>query len=319
MRPLISSSRGGRRAFTLIELLVVIAIISTLIGLLLPAVQKVREAANRAECGNNLKQIGLAIHHYHDTRHALPPGRLDYDGGVTWAVLILPFVEQENFYREWDVSKWYYLHPDSVRKTPVSFYFCPSRRGPNDSLSIQGDVPDLPWPNMKPYYHGALGDYAVCAGDGKDIYGVDGNFNTEDADGSMVMANHTVKGPSPNTIVQWSSRTRFEDIRDGLTNTIFAGEKHIPDGKFGREDNGDGAFYNGDPENQNAARVAGPKHLLARSTSDAYNVQFGGPHPGVCQFLLGDGSVRTIDTSINGTILGLLAVRNDGKPVPDYD
>src|SRR5712692_8742753 len=119
---------ASRRGFTLIELLVVIAIIAVLVGLLLPAVQKVRETANRTKCANNLKQIGLAVHNYHSTFSALPPARLDYDGGVSWAVIILPFIEQDTFYKQWDLHEWYYVHKPEVRKHQVPIYYCPSRR-----------------------------------------------------------------------------------------------------------------------------------------------------------------------------------------------
>src|SRR5438034_458642 len=105
--------RPGRRAFTLIEVLVVIAIIAVLIGLLLPAVQKVREAAARAKCANNLKQLGLAVHNYHDARNAMPPDRLAPGGFVTWAVLILPYIEQDSVYKLWNLNARYIDQPNN--------------------------------------------------------------------------------------------------------------------------------------------------------------------------------------------------------------
>src|SRR4051794_19373712 len=103
-----------RPGFTLIELLVVISIVSILVGLLLPAVQEAREAANRVSCANNLKQIGLAFQMYHHDYETLPPTRTS-DRGATWAVLILPYLEEQNLYREWDPGRTYYQQSDSAR------------------------------------------------------------------------------------------------------------------------------------------------------------------------------------------------------------
>ncbi len=136
-----------RRAFTLIELLVVISIISVLIGLLLPAVQRARETANRISCANNLKQIGLAMHMYHNDNERLPttrggglsviynPELIDtrpFGGGATWAVQIMPYLEQSNLYNRWNFSKDYFYQLGVTQSGVLESRFAvgPSRSGP---------------------------------------------------------------------------------------------------------------------------------------------------------------------------------------------
>jgi prepilin-type N-terminal cleavage/methylation domain-containing protein len=320
-----------RRGFTLIELLVVIAIIAVLIGLLLPAVQKVRESANRSQCANNLKQLGLAMHNYHDTYDALPPARLDYDGGVTWVVMLLPFIEQDNFYNQWDLHEWYYVHPPELRHHQLPMMYCPSRRRASDiNISKEGETPDTwPWQGKPPIppdsgvsWFGATGDYAVSDGDDPR----DGYFNTELATGAIITWTPQIdskiwdpaRSKPPARIKQWTSRTSWKAIEDGLSNTLLAGEKHVPIGNLGREDSGDGSIYNGDPENQNAARVAGKGVPLALSPKVAYNRQFGSYHPGVCQFVMCDGSVMALPVSVSELVLSRLSNRHDGQPIPNY-
>ena len=152
-----------RRGFTLIELLVVIAIISLLVGFLLPAVQRAREAANRISCANNLKQIGLAIHSYEGVYGTLPPNRLR-EGYATWLVLILPFVEEEPLFRQWGLNATYYQQNDTARLTRVRIYFCPSRRTSNTPpiASLYGDTPS--WGGTSQHFPGALSDYAANIG-----------------------------------------------------------------------------------------------------------------------------------------------------------
>jgi prepilin-type N-terminal cleavage/methylation domain-containing protein/prepilin-type processing-associated H-X9-DG protein len=287
--------RERRLGFTLIELLVVIAVIAVLIGLLLPAVQKVREAANRTSCANNLHQIGLAMHHYHNDRDQLPVSRLDY-GMATWAVLILPYMEQDNLYKQWDLSKSYYEQSEVARRSAVKNYFCLSRRASNDSpmASVFGDVPSKQEDGV--HHPGALADYAVAI----DRTGHDTTEKT---------------CPDMHGTFQMNHGYRFANITDGLSNTLLVGEKHVP---LGKEGVGwwDCSTYNGDYHHC-STRVASRQHPLTTNVRDP-GWKFGSRHMQVVQFVFADGHVTALPVSINANTLELLAMRDDGQVIPDY-
>jgi prepilin-type N-terminal cleavage/methylation domain-containing protein len=315
--------RGCRHAFTLIELLVVIAIIGVLIALLLPAVQKVRAAANRTSCANNLKQLGLAAQNYHDAFNMLPPARVGQRNYATWPVILLPYLEQDNVYKLWDVQVDYEHQTDAARQALVKIFFCPARRSPMVSASNHngGDNGGFP---------GAAGDYACCAGDGTGY--VDGvptpvSMNNNSANGAMIIA-HVLKSNDPTSppqnvptagfiIESFTSYTSLSNITDGSSNTFLIGEKHVREGHFGESGDGDKAYYSG-LDFDTAQRNAGPFYPLARDVFDDsqyHNDRFGSPHEGICQFVFCDGSVRPISLNIDLANLGRLANRHDGEPI----
>jgi prepilin-type processing-associated H-X9-DG protein len=308
-------------------LLVVIAIIGILIALLLPAVQKVREAANRTRCQNNLKQLAIGMHNFHDQYGVLPYGRtkgaLD---SITWAALILPFIEQGNLWTrftdpningtsfpmiqrpEGNANPRFIVHnlirsqfvDSGVMQTPVPIFYCPSRKpGRVSEVMVDGNSRT----------QGICSDYGVNYG---------ANTQSDNNDGVFTF--------SIGTLVAY----KITDIRDGSSNTFLLGEKHVRPDMLGKvslpgvrtpttfQSDEDNSIYTSVPP-FTSGRKADPTRPLALSPTDAYTGNFGSWHAGVCQFAFADGSVRAIRNGIPGSTLALLAARADGQVIPSYE
>jgi prepilin-type N-terminal cleavage/methylation domain-containing protein len=338
-------SRGKRTAFTLIELLVVIAIIAVLIGLLLPAVQKVREAANRTTCANNLKQLGLAAHNYHDVYHYFPPSAIR-DDWASWAVFLLPYVEQEAVFKMWNLQKrWPEQSSDpDPRPHNLSVFFCPSRRSASGLGFSVNDVANAPADTLGAFA-GGLGDYACNGGNDSTNNRPRGAMTFSRARGitpsGQIITGSFDASPVGTVIVSFNSLINIASITDGTTNTLLIGEKHIrPNSRDGK--NEDRSIYSGCNAN-NYSRLAGippasiaqtndvKQYPLAASEQDANmvtstppgpynsNMIFGGPHEGICMFVFCDGSVKGVKNSVDLSVLTWLAVRNDGQVINSGD
>jgi prepilin-type N-terminal cleavage/methylation domain-containing protein len=309
-----------RLAFTLVELLVVIAIIGVLVALLLPAVQMAREAARRTQCANHLKQVGLASQNFNDVKGTLPPTRVSNDSSdanqnfVTWAVLLLPYVEQQNYYSQWDITMAYELHNVQITKQAIPVYFCPSRR--RSTAAYSNDNPS-----------GGLSDYAACGGRGpNDGVSAQGEPNIY-CHGAMMCAKWVMQ-TSPLRVAKWEGLVRLSTVTDGTSNTMLFGDKNVRrTTKWGT--NEDRTVYGWTNAN-NVRRYAGldNKDGTSQYKLDGYtpaevtqaidNRAFGSLHPGVCQFVFVDGSVHSIKNNTSLVTLGQLAEKDDGGSIGDY-
>lgn len=294
-----------RRGFTLIELLVVIAIIAILIGLLVPAVQKVREAANRISCKNNLKQIGQALHNFHDRTGHLPPGYADLapwpsadaGPGWGWAAFILADLEQDNLQRPLDFTIPVGGNQPAVvaaRVQPLKVFLCPSDRYLSRFSVTDGGANT--WTL-------AQASYVACNGND----GVD-DFSTPEHTGAFVRG----------------TGYKLSDITDGLSNTFFIGERsttmsvatwagavtgaQVPSVRAPGSYSGAAALVLGH---------CGPHMPNDRIVTDADAMSSN--HSGGVQFLFGDGSVQSITNSIAVPVYDALATRAGGEATSGSD
>lgn len=299
-----------QRGFTLVELLVVTAIIGILVGILLPAVQMVRESARRTQCLNNLKQLGLAVQNYEGAHGQIPPSR-PADGFLTWPVLLMPFLEANNLYQRFDIQAQYSAQDPSIVVEGMQVMICPSRRtGIPISLgetngSLSGAVGDYAG-NAGSQAHHPTFDWALFENE------VDGVFNSGFFRDNRVV-NFRLAG-------QVKGRYGFEDVTDGLSNTQFIGEKFVAQDRLGEPGgNGDGCIYNGDEPSTFMRLAGGPFLRLSSNPSDGTVVGdlpiFGSVHPGTVGFVFGDGSTHSLNVDTAGDVLSNLSARNDGQSV----
>jgi prepilin-type N-terminal cleavage/methylation domain-containing protein/prepilin-type processing-associated H-X9-DG protein len=280
------------RAFTLIELLVVISIIGVLVALLLPAVQRAREAARRISCTNNLKQVGIALHQYHDGHGCLPMGytwKTGYvHGGFGWGSMILPGLEQTPLFNaaNFSLPLWNQVNT-TVATTAISFLLCPSdETSPGHFLERDG-------------FRYANSSYVACFGPGNM------DANPDDRRG----------------LFSRNSSTKFADVTDGLSQTLAASERH--NGTFavaiGSHEHFDaetvwvGAVKEDSDDDHAHTTLFQSSHT---PTSREMNDQDAASrHDGGTNFLLGDGSVKFLKNSINLGVYRSLSSRSGGEVV----
>jgi prepilin-type N-terminal cleavage/methylation domain-containing protein/prepilin-type processing-associated H-X9-DG protein len=296
-----------RTAFTLVELLVVIAIIGVLVALLLPAVQAAREAARRTQCNSQMKQLGLAIQNYHDTKGQFPTGRTSTDEfGVSWAYEILPQIEEQALYDAFDPSQPVHSEVNAAAmRTPIASYACPSR-GPAAADRDFDNNEKGAGANNEPRGVAVRGDYAAVAGLEEDT-GMEGEDYIEgEVDFRDGHVDWSISGP-----IFSNSKIQSRNVTDGMSKTFAVGEKFTPqtegewDDKFIHAAQGDTCILASD----NITTIfRGTEDGLADSSdrieqgerNEAAQLFGASNHPGTVMFVFLDGHTEAISTGRSG-------------------
>jgi len=291
-----------RPAFSLIELLVVLAIIGILIALLLPAVQQAREMARRTQCKNNLRQVGLALHNYHEKAGMLPPGWVGVDlasrrhdpqgvNGWGWAAQILPEIDQGVLFNRLNFQLSVADPANAeARIVGLVLYRCPSDPGP-ERFTIENSAGEALLELARANFVGNFGSRSLAACEEMGVGGIcigDG-------------------------VLYHNSSIRFDDIDDGTSYTLIAGERHS------RREAG---FYSSwvgviPGARQRAARILGSADHPPAAVS-THEEDYGSLHSGGAQFLMGDNSVRFISSTIDAGVFGKLATRDGNEQVGEF-
>ncbi|REJ95281.1 MAG: DUF1559 domain-containing protein [Planctomycetota bacterium] len=309
--------KTSRRGFTLIELLVVIAIIAILIALLLPAVQQAREAARRTRCKNNLKQIGLALHNYHDVHLTFPPGWVggtlspwqhhtgmsdpapaDFHNGFSWATFILPMLDQGSLDNQFDAGNQVKFGPGNLAaiRTVLAVYQCPSDPKPDTFLLNDG-----------------TNDIRLAACNYAAVFGLRELHECEiNGDPGHVIAGQQCAAEG---MFFHNSRIKMRDVTDGTSNTIMVGERTTFVEPGGDRFYGAWAGLITDTEEAAARFIGHAEHV---PNDLVHPEDFGSQHEGGAHFILADGSVHFVSENIDLGFYQSLATRDGGEVIGEF-